>query len=106
MVTDRPPKAGDRVLLAIRSERIDVRAAEAPSGSAHTDNVVSARVTSFIYVGSAYEYILETPEGQIRVATPQAIAGPEVALHLPPDAIVVLPDEPAPETSTTETRAP
>ena len=36
---------------------------------------------------------VETPAGQIRVATPQAIVGPEVALYLPPDAIVVLPEE-------------
>jgi len=105
-VTDRPPRAGDRVQLAIRSERIDVRAAEDPARSTDTQNVISAQVQSFIYVGSAYEYVLGTPEGQIRVATPQAIAGRDVALYLPPDAIVVLPDEPAPDTSTIETRTP
>jgi iron(III) transport system ATP-binding protein len=90
MLTDNPTKSGDRVLLAIRSERIEVR----PDGGGSTENVISARVKSFVYVGSAYEYILETPEGEIRVATPQAIVGSEVALYLPPDAIVVLPDEP------------
>jgi len=91
MLTDNPTKAGDRVLLAIRSERIEVR----PDGDPGAENVISATIKSFVYVGSAYEYILDTPGGEIRVAAPQAIVGPEVALYLPPDAIVVLPDDPA-----------
>jgi iron(III) transport system ATP-binding protein len=93
--------AGDRVLLAIRSERIEVRA------DAGGENVIPARVKSFVYVGAAYEYILETSEGEIRVATPQAVAGPEVYLYLPPDAIVVLPDEggPLPTTQVTASSA-
>jgi iron(III) transport system ATP-binding protein len=103
-IPDSPPRAGDRVLLAVRSEKIEVRPDGVPaSDSADPEsgqNMISARVTSFIYVGSAYEYILETPEGEIRVATPQAISGSEVELYLPPDAIVVLPDEPAPAPST------
>jgi iron(III) transport system ATP-binding protein len=101
-----PPRAGDQVLLAIRSERIGVRPEVDPAGGADASNVISAQITSFIYVGSAYEYILATPEGQIRVATPQAIVGPEVALYLPPDAIVVLPDEPAPAAPASDAPAP
>jgi iron(III) transport system ATP-binding protein len=107
-VTDNPIKVGDRVLLAIRSERIAVRPDGTSSGDPATDdqNVISARVRSFVYVGSAYEYILETPEGEIRVATPQAIVGPEVALYLPPDAIVVLPHEPDPAPAAPASEAP
>jgi len=80
-------KPGDRVALAIRSERIETR----PTGGA--DNVIDARIASFVYVGSAYEYIFETAEGEIRASSPTPLEGPEVHLYLPPDAIVVLPEE-------------
>jgi hypothetical protein len=73
-------------LLAIRSERIELDADD-------SDNVVDARIKSFVYVGSAYEYIFETSEGEIRASSPQSVTGPAVRLRLPPDAIVVLPDE-------------
>jgi iron(III) transport system ATP-binding protein len=108
-IPDSPPKLGDRVVLAIRSEKIQVQPEGAPATRSATpgdaENVIPARVTSFIYVGSAYEYILETPGGEIRVATLQAIAGFDVALYLPPDAIVVLPDEPAPATPASDAAA-
>ena len=78
---------GDDVLLAIRSERIQVR----PTGDG--ENVVAARIKSFVYVGSSYEYILETAEGEVRASSPEPVAGPEVQLYLPPDAIVALPEE-------------
>jgi iron(III) transport system ATP-binding protein len=100
-LTQTAPKPGDRVLLAVRSERIEVRpdggaaghSAGDAAGDTMPENTITARIRSFVYVGSAYEYILETPAGQIRVVAPQAIVGPEVALFLPPDAIVVLPEE-------------
>jgi ABC-type sugar transport system ATPase subunit len=94
-LTESQPRQGDGVLLAIRSERIEVQPGGAPPGAGDRENTIAATIKSFVYVGSAYEYILETPEGEIRVATPQAITGSEVALYLPPDSIVVLPDEPA-----------
>jgi iron(III) transport system ATP-binding protein len=78
---------GDEVVLAVRSERIDVR------GEHAAENVVAARIKSFVYAGSEYEYILDTPEGELRASSARAVQGPEVKLHLPPDAIVVLPDE-------------
>ena len=91
-VPDRPLSLGDRVLLSIRSERVEVR----PDGVG--ENVVEARIKSFVYVGAAYEYILETAEGEIRASSPEAIEGPGVRLYLPPDAVVALPeeDDPAP----------
>jgi iron(III) transport system ATP-binding protein len=84
--TDRVYAPGAAVLLAIRSERIEL-------GADDGDNVIDARIKSFVYVGSAYEYILETSEGEIRASSPESVAGPGVRLRLPPDAIVVLPDE-------------
>ncbi len=78
---------GDQVVLAVRSERINVR------GENAAENVVTARIKSFVYAGAEYEYILDTPEGELRASSARAIEGPEVKLHLPPDAIVVLPEE-------------
>jgi ABC-type Fe3+/spermidine/putrescine transport system ATPase subunit len=81
---------GDRVVLAVRSERIDMR------GENAAENVVRARIKSFVYAGAEYEYILDTPEGELRASSQRVVPGPEVSLHLPPDGIVVLQDEGTP----------
>jgi iron(III) transport system ATP-binding protein len=78
---------GDRVVLAVRSERIDMHAENA------AENVVRARIKSFVYAGAEYEYILDTPEGELRASSQRAVAGPDVNLHLPPNSIVVLRDD-------------
>jgi len=78
---------GDHVVLAVRSERIDMH------GENAAENVVRARIKSYVYAGAEYEYILDTPEGELRASSQRAVSGPEVRLHLPPDGIVVLPEE-------------
>jgi len=83
--------AGAPVVLAVRSERIDVR------GENASENVVNARIKSFVYAGAEYEYILDTPEGELRASSQRPVTGPHLKLHLPAEAIVVLPDE-APKT--------
>ena len=80
-------EAGDRVVLAVRSERIDMY------GQGAGENVVAARIRSFVYAGAEYEYILDTPEGELRASSSRALTGPDLQVHLPPDSIVVLPDE-------------
>jgi iron(III) transport system ATP-binding protein len=86
-ISNRDFAPGEAVQLAIRSEKIEI----SPSDG---ENVVAATVKSHVYVGSAYEYILGTAEGDIRVSSPEAVDGSKVQLYLPPDAIVVLPAEP------------
>ena len=78
---------GDRVVIAVRSERIDMHDENA------LENVVRARIKSFVYAGAAYEYILETPEGELRASSQRAVPGPDVRLRIPPDAIMILTDE-------------
>jgi iron(III) transport system ATP-binding protein len=78
---------GDPVVLAVRSERIDVR------GENASENVVTARIKSFVYAGAEYEYILDTPEGELRASSQRPVTGPSLKLHLPAEAIVVLPAE-------------
>jgi iron(III) transport system ATP-binding protein len=82
------PVTGARVVLAVRSERVEMRGGE-------RENVVRARIRSFVYAGAEYEYILDTPEGELRASSPRPVSGPDVSVHLPPDAIVVLRDEDA-----------
>jgi ABC-type Fe3+/spermidine/putrescine transport system ATPase subunit len=81
---------GDAVVLAVRSERIDMH------GERAAENVVRARIRSFVYAGAEYEYILDTPEGELRASSQRAVPGPDVSLHLPPDGIVVLRDDAPP----------
>jgi iron(III) transport system ATP-binding protein len=86
-VTSTPLTPGEAVVLAVRSERIDVR------GDNASENVVSARIKSFVYAGAEYEYILDTPEGELRASSQRPVTGPTLKLHLPAEAIVVLPAE-------------
>src|SRR5205814_1188615 len=81
---DAVPGVGDRVVLAVRSERIEMRA------DASAENVVRARVRSVVYGGAEYDYILDTPEGEMRASSARPVLDVEVTLRLPPDAIVVL----------------
>jgi iron(III) transport system ATP-binding protein len=94
MVAGAAVKAGDRVDLAIRSERIETR----PTGGG--ENVIDAQIVSFVYVGSAYEYIFRTAEGEIRASASDALDGPGVHLYLPPESIVVIPHEEAVQSPT------
>jgi iron(III) transport system ATP-binding protein len=77
---------GAQVVLAARAERLDLRERGEPA-----DNTISARVQSRVYVGSTYEYLLETADGLLRADAPREIATPEVEVYLPPEALVVLP---------------
>jgi iron(III) transport system ATP-binding protein len=86
-VADGKFKVGDGVLLAVRAERIRLQA------TSNGENVLRARVKSWVYVGSAYEYLLETGDGDVHAESPEPVDGDEVGLFLPPDAIVVLQDD-------------
>jgi iron(III) transport system ATP-binding protein len=82
-----PLAVGDQVVLAVRSERIDVH------GEHASENVVAATIKSFVYAGAEYEYIFETREGELRASSQRPVSGPDLTLHLPAEAIVVLPAE-------------
>ena len=96
---ERPPEHGD-VVLAVRSERI--RGLDAGEGQGAGQKVLDGRVRSGLYLGASYQYVVETPEGVLRVDTPKELdwrdgqgGAAEVRLSIPRDAIVVLPDEPS-----------
>ena len=107
--TDGSWRPGDRVLLAVHSERIEFLGSDgglAPNptlpAQGGAGNVVVGTIRSFVYVGTAYEYLVDTPNGPLRAASPDPVAGRDVRLYCPPDSIVVLADEPEPANAPTE----
>jgi hypothetical protein len=52
---------------------------------------VAARIQSRVYVGSTYEYLLETADGPLRADAPRELPDGEVQVYMPPDGLVVLP---------------
>ena len=87
--SDALQTVGTTVQLAIRAEKIQFRA----DGAAMA-NTVPASIRSRVYVGTTYEYLLDTADGAVRVDAPQDISGPAVRLYFPPESIVVLADQP------------
>jgi iron(III) transport system ATP-binding protein len=86
--TDQRWQEGARVALAIRAERLRLVQDAEPAS-----NVMTARIKASVYVGAAYQYELETPVGDLRAEWPQPVAGPEVSVYLPVEALVVLKEE-------------
>jgi hypothetical protein len=43
-----------------------------------------------VYVGSTYEYLLETADGPLRAEALYEMPSPDVQVYLPPEALVVL----------------
>lgn len=81
------------VVLAARAERIRIL------GQGETgDNLLTGTVRSGLYLGAVYQYLVDTPEGVLRIDSSHQIefqAGvTAVRVTIPRDAIVVLPDEP------------
>ncbi|HEY3108741.1 MAG TPA: ABC transporter ATP-binding protein [Chloroflexota bacterium] len=79
--TDADWKVGDAVVLAIRAERIEFDGGE---------NAVPARVRSAVYLGTTYQYLVETADAELRIDAPLEVPPGEVTVRLPPEAIVVL----------------
>jgi iron(III) transport system ATP-binding protein len=79
---------GDTVVLAARAERVELHSAPSTAASANT---LAARVQSRVYIGSTYQYLLDTADGPLRAESPHEMPSPEVHVYLPPESLVVLP---------------
>jgi iron(III) transport system ATP-binding protein len=79
-------RVGAQVVLAARAERLDLRERGEPAA-----NCIYARVQSRVYVGSTYEYLLDSDDGPLRADAPREIPTAEVQVYLPAEALVVLP---------------
>jgi iron(III) transport system ATP-binding protein len=80
-------QAGDPIVLAARAERLELL----PGSAMPSENTLAARVQSRVYVGSTYEYLLETADGLLRAEAPREMPTPEVRVYFPPEGLVALP---------------
>ncbi|MFN7943589.1 MAG: ABC transporter ATP-binding protein [Thermoanaerobaculia bacterium] len=90
--TARPLPGAGKVTLAIRPEKVALRAPGEPA-----ENAVPARVEEVIYIGSQSQYVLSTPLGRLTayvmnsIYSPTGLAiGDSIFAFLPPTALVVL----------------
>jgi iron(III) transport system ATP-binding protein len=79
-----PPRAGDAVSVAIRSERAQILAAGAAG-----QNAISGHITSSDYLGAKWQHTVETSGGVMKLETLDAVSG-EVRVHLPADAVLLM----------------
>lgn len=98
-------RAGAGSLLALRPERISVRAggaADRPAGDGPATNRLAGRVASAVFNGAQVLYRVETDFGEILAIEPSFRAeghlarGDAAELSWPVEAGVLLPEEPAP----------
>jgi iron(III) transport system ATP-binding protein len=76
------------VTVAIRSERVQVVQGDGPA-----ENTFDARVAESAYEGARWLHVVETPTGTLRLETLDHAAGNHLRLHLPPEALFLVPDD-------------
>ncbi len=76
------------VTVAIRSERVQVVKDGGPS-----ENTFDARVAESAYEGARWLHVVETPTGTLRLETLDAAPDSHLRLHLPPEALFLVPDQ-------------
>jgi iron(III) transport system ATP-binding protein len=80
--------SGQDAAIAIRSERVEVLTENA----AMRENTIKARIATRTYLGSKWQYMVETSGGSLRLESTDAIQGDNLSMHLPPDSIILLAD--------------
>jgi iron(III) transport system ATP-binding protein len=84
-VSDWTPNAP--VTVAIRSERVQLVNGDGPA-----DNTFDVRVTESAFEGARWLHVVETPVGTLRLQTLDAAPDHHLRLHLPPDALFLVPN--------------
>ena len=88
LTSARPAPSGDKVSIAIRSERIRLVPV-----SEQLPNTIPAKVASGVYLGSKWQYLVEIKSGTMRVETMDAAPGEQVRLAFAPEDLILLPAE-------------
>jgi iron(III) transport system ATP-binding protein len=79
-------KEGEHTAAAIRSERVEVL----PEYTPKRENTIMAHITTRTYLGSKWQYTVETSGGSLRLESTDAIQGDSLSMYLPPDSIILL----------------
>ncbi len=88
LTSSRTAPSGDKVAVAIRSERIRLLPISEPAA-----NSISAKIASGVYLGSKWQYLVETKTGTMRIETMDAAPGEQVHLGFAPEDLILLPEE-------------
>ena len=82
----RELKAGDRVTVAVRPERIRLAA-----NGAEGDNAYPVQVTERTFLGARHQLLVRAGEHDFRVEVDAPPAGDVIMAHIPPEACIVFP---------------
>lgn len=88
LTSGRAAPPGDKVSVAIRSERIRLVPV-----SEQASNTIPAKIVSGVYLGSKWQYLVEIKLGTMRVETMDAAPGEQVRLAFAPEDLIILPAE-------------
>ncbi|MBI2759632.1 MAG: ABC transporter ATP-binding protein [Chloroflexi bacterium] len=89
-LTDRSSKSwnvNQNVTIAIRSERVEM------AGAQRDGNILNAGVKSSTYLGSKWQHVVDTGSGSLKVETVDIASSERMSLYLPPDSILLFPEE-------------
>ena len=86
--SNRTWNANNGVVVAIRSERVEVA-----SDSKQGGNILHAGILSSTYLGSKWQHVVDTGSGSLKVETIDTVNEKRLGLFLPPDSILLFPEE-------------
>lgn len=84
--SDKTWHENQEVVVGIRSERVEV-------AGEHADNLLNARVVVSTYLGSKWQYEVDTGSGRLKVESVDAATSDQLSLYLPPDSILLFPGD-------------
>ncbi len=85
LTSSRGAPTSDRVVIAIRSERIRLLPA-----TEQVANSIAAKISSAVYLGSKWQYLVETKSGSMRVEAMDAPQSEQVRLAFAPGDLILL----------------
>ena len=86
-VSGKTWSVNQNVVIAIRSERVEM------AGAQKDGNILNAGVKSSTYLGSKWQHVVDTGSGSLKVESVDAATSDRMSLYLPPDSILLFPEE-------------
>jgi len=86
-VSGKTWSANQNVVIAIRSERVEM------AGAQKDGNILNAGVKSSTYLGSKWQHVVDTGSGSLKVESVDAATSDRMSLYLPPDSILLFTEE-------------